>query len=109
MCESLTLPTFGIFGNEGYKQDGSFGSVLGEKLIECCRNRANLKSEILTLTEVANLIGVSRRTCTNYRNDLKIPFVRIGGKTMFFKSEVLMIMPNLKYREIEKGERRRAN
>ena len=91
------------------KQDGSFGSLLGMKLLECSQNLAELKSEILTLTEVANLIGVSRRTCTNYRNDLKIPFVRIGAKTIFFKSEVLMNMPNLNDREIEKGGRCRAD
>ncbi|RZJ78537.1 MAG: DNA-binding protein [Chryseobacterium sp.] len=85
------------------KQDGSFGSLLGMKLLECSQNLAELKSEILTLTEVANLIGVSRRTCTNYRNELKIPFVRIDAKTVFFRSEVLKAMSMVDKVSNEKG------
>ena len=83
--------------------------MLGVKLLECSRVLTELKSEILTLTEVADLIGVSRRTCTNYRNELKIPFVRIDAKTVFFRSEVLKAMGKIDKVSNEEGVVCKAN
>jgi len=79
-------------------QDESFNSLMGQKLLECKQAIVEIESEIMTLNEVASLIGVTRRTVYTFRKELKLPFAQIGGKNIFFRSEVLKTIGNIKIR-----------
>ena len=45
---------------------------------------------IIDTKEIAEWLGVSSEAIKNYRTNLNMPFKKLGGKVIFFKSDVLV-------------------
>lgn len=46
-------------------------------------------SELLKVSEVARRLGLSTRTIRNYMDAGKLPYVRLGGKTIMVRESAL--------------------
>ena len=78
------------------KEDGRLVSLLRaidelsetvEKLIQNSGKKSG-NEQYLTDKELSLLLKISRRCLQNYRTEGKIPFYRIGGKTLYKESDV---------------------
>ncbi len=50
--------------------------------------KEGLDNELLNTQEVLNILGVTRRTLHSYRINGIIPFIKVGGKIFFKRSDL---------------------
>jgi excisionase family DNA binding protein len=93
--------------------------LLGEKALTDCEGRADPRFaairpsarsklaqeiEVLTIDEVAQLLGVSRRTVERYVQESRIPFIRLQrgrrGPVRFLRSRLLKWLSQLTVKPI---------
>jgi len=94
------------------KEDERLVSLLetiGElsKTIENIVRDSKVKSgngQYLTDRELSRLLKISRRSLQNYRTEGKIPFYRVGGKTLYRESDIEDFLAN-RYETPQTNER----
>ncbi|MCD8030383.1 MAG: helix-turn-helix domain-containing protein [Bacteroides sp.] len=84
---------------------GLFRSI--ERMVKAVENlvdnqRPLLNGErYLTDREVSEKLKISRRSLQDYRNEGRIPYIKLGGKILYKESDIEKMLEN-KYREAER-------
>ncbi len=85
-----------IITKENERVKGFFHSI--ERMLDSIENftkgyRPTLNGErFLTDSEVSERLRVSRRTLQEYRTNGKIPYIQLGGKTLYRESDIQKLL-----------------
>lgn len=85
-----------IITKENERIKGFFHSI--ERMLDSIENftkgyRPTLNGErFLTDAEVSERLKVSRRTLQEYRTNGKIPYIQLGGKTLYRESDIQKLL-----------------
>ena len=85
-----------IITKENERIKGFFHSI--ERMLDSIENftkgyRPTLNGErFLTDAEVSDRLKVSRRTLQDYRTTGKIPYIQLGGKTLYRESDIQKLL-----------------